>query len=373
MIRLNRQLIAQIEWFLPVVTCALCALGLATVYSATYDPAQGVHPLVARQLVWLGIGLAGMLVALTLDYRTLERYAYVLYVLAVIMLLLVLALGVIGGGARRWIRIGALTVQPSEPMKIVLIVLLARCFSRAPATSQGMNPRSLAIPLALTALPAMAILLQPDLGTVAVLVVVFATMAFVAGARLTPFVTVFAVALASGPLLWGYLKPYQQQRIVTFFNPERDPLGAGYHIIQSRIAVGSGQLWGKGFLQGTQNQLNFLPEQHTDFIFSVFAEEWGFAGAIVLLTLYVGLLLRGFVIANRARDTFGALLCLGLVGMIFWQVVVNVGMTTGLLPVVGIPLPFFSYGGSSLVSLLVGIGLLMNVQMRRFTFFRGAT
>jgi rod shape determining protein RodA len=258
-------------------------------------------------------------------------------------------------------------------MKIVLILVLARYFSRAQLTPQGMRLRSLTIPLVLTAVPAAVILMQPDLGTVGVLLVVFATMAFVAGARLTPFVTVFALALASGPLLWAYLlKPYQQRRIMSYFNPEGDPLGAGYHIIQSRIAVGSGQFWGKGFLQGKQNQLNFLPEQHTDFIFSVFAEEWGFAGAIVLLILYFALVIRGFVIANRARDTFGALLCLGVAGMIFWEVVVNVGMTTGLLPVVGIPLPLFSYGGSSLVSLFVGIGLLMNVQMRRFTFVRGS-
>jgi rod shape determining protein RodA len=340
-------------------------------YSATYDPAQGVHPIVARQFGWLGIGLAGMVLALTFDYRTFERFAYVLYGIVIVMLLLVLVVGVVGGGARRWLRIGALTVQPSEPMKIVLIIVLARCFSRAPATPRGIDLRSLAAPLALTALPTLAVLLQPDLGTAGVLLVIFASMAFVAGARFTPFVTVFVAALASGPLLWRYLRAYQQQRIVTFFDPERDPLGAGYHIIQSRIAVGSGQFWGKGFLQGTQNQLDFLPEQHTDFIFSVFAEEWGFVGSMLLLTLYIGLLLRGFVIVNHARDAFGALLCLGVLGMIFWQVVVNVGMTTGLLPVVGIPLPFFSYGGSHLVSLLVGIGLLMNVQMRRFTFAHG--
>ena len=211
-------------------------------------------------------------------------------------------------------------------MKILLILVLARCFSRAPTTPRGIDLRSLVIPLALTALPTLVVLLQPDLGTGGVLLVIFASMAFVAGARFTPFVTVFAAALASGPLLWRFLKAYQQQRIVTFFDPERDPLGAGYHIIQSRIAVGSGQFWGKGFLQGTQNQLNFLPEQHTDFIFSVFAEEWGFVGSMVLLTLYIGLLLRGFVIVNHARDAFGAFLCLGVIGMIFWQVVVNVGM-----------------------------------------------
>jgi len=372
MIRLNRQLIAQIDWFLPALTFALCAFGLATVYSSTYEPAHGVDPLVVRQLTWFGVGIAGMVAALTIDYRTLERFAYVAYGLAALVLILVLVVGVVGGGARRWLRIGALTVQPSEPMKIVLIIVLARCLSRVRSTHGGLDLTNLAIPLALTAVPAAAILLQPDLGTVGILAVVFTSMAFAAGARLTPFVTVFAAALASGPLLWTYLKPYQQQRIVTFFNPERDPLGAGYHIIQSRIAVGSGQFWGRGFLQGTQNQLDFLPEQHTDFIFSVFAEEWGFVGATLLLLLYLALLLRGFVIARRARDTFGSLLCLGILAMIFWQVALNVGMTTGLLPVVGIPLPFFSYGGSSLASLLVGIGLLMNVHMRRFTFSPGA-
>jgi rod shape determining protein RodA len=200
--------------------------------------------------------------------------------------------------------------------------------------------------------------------------IVYVSMAFLAGSRFTPFVTVFAAALASGPVLWRYLKPYQQQRIMTFLNPEGDPLGAGYHVIQSRIAVGSGQLWGKGFLQGTQNQLHFLPEQHTDFIFSVFAEEWGFAGAFLLLALYLAILLRGFFIATRSRDTFGALVCGGVLALLFWQAAVNIAMTTGTLPVVGIPLPLFSYGGSSLLSFLIGIGIVMSVQMRRFTFSR---
>lgn len=372
MVRFDRQLIAHFEWFLPAVTCAICALGLATVYSATYDPGRDLSPLVVRQIAWLGIGITGMLFILAMDYRTVERFAYVIYALAMIMLLLVPVVGVVGGGAQRWLRLGPLTVQPSEPLKIVIVIALARFYSRLPVAPRGLGiVRGVIVPLAITALPAGAVLLQPDLGTVCVILIIYVSMAFAAGARLTPFATVFVGTLASGPILWRYLKPYQQQRIVAFVNPEGDPLGAGYHIIQSRIAVGSGELWGKGFLQGTQNQLHFLPEQHTDFIFSVFAEEWGFLGALVLVALYLALLMRGFVIAARARDTFGGLASVGVLAIIFWQLAVNLGMTTGLLPVVGIPLPLFSYGGSSLVSLLAGIGIIMNVQMRRFTFTRG--
>jgi len=193
-----------------------------------------------------------------------------------------------------------------------------------------------------------------------------------AGVRLRSLVwlaVAFALVLSvAGPVLWGHLKPYQQKRIVTFLDPGADPLGSGYHIIQSKIAVGSGKLWGKGYMQGTQNQLHFLPEQHTDFIFSVFAEEWGFVASVVLVLLYFSLIWRGLQIVGRAKDRFGALVAFGVVAMIFWQVFVNVSMTTGLMPVVGITLPFFSYGGSSLITLLVGVGLMVNVSMRRFTF-----
>lgn len=371
MMRFDRRLIAHFEWYLPAVTYAVCALGLATLYSATYDPGGEMSPLVARQLAWLAMGMLGMLTVLMLDYRLLERAAYALYAVGVILLLLVPVFGVVGGGARRWLNIGPFTLQPSEPMKILLIIALARFYSRAAAGSRRLGVvRGLLLPLAITAIPCVAILLQPDLGTVCVFGIVYVSMAFIAGARLTPFVTVFVAALASGPVLWRYLKPYQQQRIMTFLDPENDPLGAGYHVIQSRIAVGSGQLWGKGFLQGTQNQLHFLPEQHTDFIFSVFAEEWGFVGGLLLLSLYLAILLRGVFIATRSRDTFGILVSGGVLALLFWQATVNIGMTTGTLPVVGIPLPLFSYGGSSLLSFLIGIGIIMSVQMRRFTFSR---
>jgi len=216
--------------------------------------------------------------------------------------------------------------------------------------------------------PAAAILAQPDLGTVAILGIVSLTMLMLGGIRLRWFVLLGVAVAVAAPVAWPHLKGYQQKRILTFVHPEMDPRGAGYHVLQSKIAVGSGMTWGKGFLRGTQNQLNFLPEQHTDFIFSVFAEEWGFVGALVVLALYLALVLRGIVIASRARDRFGVLLVLGLTAIVFWQAVINVGMTTGLLPVVGIPLPFFSYGGSSLLCLLIGIGLTMNVSMRRYYF-----
>ena len=372
MMRFDRQLIANFEWLLPTATAAICAFGIATLYSATYDPSGEVSPIVMRQLAWLGIGASIMLLVLVVDYRTLDRFAYVLYGLGLVMLLMVPFAGVVGGGAQRWLRIGPFAVQPSEFMKLLLVLALARYFSRVPPAPRGLGvQRGILVPLAIAAPAAAVILLQPDLGTVCVLLIIAVSMSLIAGARLMPFVTVFAGGLASGPVLWHYLKPYQQQRILTFLDPERDPLGAGYHIIQSRIAVGSGELWGKGFLHGTQNQLHFLPEQHTDFIFSVFAEEWGFIGGVTLLGLYLILLLRGLLIVSRSRDTFGALVCVGVVSTIFWQLATNVGMTTGLLPVVGIPLPLFSYGGSSLITLLTGIGIVMNVHMRRFRFTRG--
>jgi len=282
--RFDRRLLTHFEWFLPLVAICVSALGILTVYSASYVPGSDAPaPMAMRQLVWCVAGLGAMLAMLSFDYRRLERHAYLIY-LAALLGLLAITMLVLGGVQIRWL---ALLASP--------VVLVA-------------------------------------------------------------------------PLLWRHLKEYQQKRILTFLDPGQDPLGAGYHVIQSKIAVGSGMIWGKGFLQGTQNHLSFLPEQHTDFIFSVFSEEWGLVGGAVLVGLYLALVMRGTVIAARARNRFGALLVLGVLSIVFWQVVVNVGMTTGLLPVVGIPLPFFSYGGSSLLCLLMGIGLAMNVSMRRFLF-----
>jgi len=309
-----------------------------------------------------------MIVVLLFDYRRVERSAWVIYAVALLMILAVPFVGRVGGGSRRWITLGPMSIQPSEFMKLGLVIVLARWFSRGPGGARGL--RDAFVPLVLTVVPGIAVLAQPDLGTVAVMAIVAVTMLMLGGIRLRWLALLASPVVIAAPLLWGHLKPYQQQRILTFLNPEGDPLGAGYHVIQSIIAVGSGEVWGKGFLHGTQNRLQFLPEQHTDFIFSVFAEEWGFAGALLLLALYLAILLRGFFIATRSRDMFGVLVCGGVLALLFWQAAVNIGMTTGTLPVVGIPLPLFSYGGSSLLSFLIGIGIIMSVQMRRFTFSR---
>jgi rod shape determining protein RodA len=367
--RFDRRLLTHFEWPLPLLALAVTGMGIATVYSATHGPgSEGLPPQALRQMAWLAAGVAGMLVALTFDYRRLDRSAVLIYLLVLAAVLVVPILGRVGGGSRRWIRLGPASIQPSEFMKLALVVLLAHHFARTPGSRLGL--REAMLPLLLTAVPAAAILAQPDLGSAALLGAVALTMLVVGGVRLRWLAAMAGSLVLVTPLLWPHLKPYQQQRIRTFLKPELDPLGAGYHIIQSKIAVGSGMIWGKGFLQGTQNHLNFLPEQHTDFIFSVFAEEWGFVGAMVLMLLYLGFVLRGLVIAQRTRDRFGILLAVGVTAIVFWQVVINVGMTTGLLPVVGIPLPFFSYGGSSLLCLLAGVGLVMNVAMRRFLLAR---
>jgi rod shape determining protein RodA len=367
MLRIDRRLIAHFDWPLLVCAVLVIACGLATVLSATHVPGRLVSGLLARQTMWAGLGMIGLLVAVSFDYHWLERYGYFLYAVAVVMLLLTAVLGASGGGARRWIVIGPVSLQTSEFVKVALVVALARHLHRQ-VGDRWLSLRNVIVPVLLLAPPAVLILKQPDLGTVVVLGLTVAAVLLVAGLRLRLVLIAAAVLVPAVPSVWHHLKPYQQRRVLTFINPNADPLGAGYHIIQSKIAIGSGMLQGKGFLHGTQNRLNFLPEQHTDFIFSVFAEEWGFIGAGVLMCLYVALLLRCFMVATRARDSFGVLLGFGLTAMIFCQVLVNIGMATGSLPVVGITLPFFSYGGSCLLASMIAIGLLMNISMRRFTF-----
>jgi rod shape determining protein RodA len=365
--RFDRRLITHFEWLLPLLALSVSGLGALTVSSATHTPgAQGLSPLAWRQLTWLAAGAVGMLLILTFDYRRLERSSYIVYLIVLLSVLAVPVIGRVAGGSRRWLPLGPVSIQPSEFMKLALVIALARYFARTrPA---GLGPREAVLPLVLAGIPAAAILAQPDLGSAGMVVIVAVSMLILGGVRLRWFAMMGAPLLIGAPLLWGHLKEYQQRRILTFLDPDKDPLGAGYHVIQSKIAVGSGMVWGKGFLQGTQNHLNFLPEQHTDFIFSVFAEEWGFVGTAALVALYLTLVLRALLVASRARDRFGVMLVLGVTSIVFWQAVINVGMTTGLLPVVGIPLPFFSYGGSSLLCLLIGIGLMMNVAMRRFFF-----
>jgi rod shape determining protein RodA len=367
MLRIDRRLLAHIEWPLLILTVLVVSVGLVTILSATHHSERLLSPYAVRQASFVGMGLVAMLVAMSIDYRSLNRYAYVLYGAVVLALVAVPLIGVSGGGARRWLSIGSFALQPSEFMKVALVIALAHQLHRV-AGEPRLRILRLFAPAVLIAIPAGLILKQPDLGTAIALGMGAFTVLMIAG---LPMRLLIIAAIIIGPLLpyaWHHLKPYQQRRLTSFVDPQADPLGSGYHVLQSQIAIGSGQLHGKGYLHGTQNKLNFLPEQHTDFIFSVFAEEWGFAGAVVLLVLYLGLILRGAYIAHRARDNLGALLAAGLTGTIFWQMAINIAMTSGVLPVVGITLPFLSYGGSSMLALLISIGLLMNVSMRRYAY-----
>jgi rod shape determining protein RodA len=364
----DRRLIARFDVILLFGMMTIVALGVVTVYSATYTPGSDtLSRYASRQAVWGLVGMVAALVMVGFDYRRLERWAPAIYALGIVLLVAVPLVGSIGGGSRRWLSFGPANLQPSETMKLALVILLARYFHHN-SRPGGLKLRDYAIPALYTFVPVVLTLTQPDLGTASLFVFLFATMALLAGPSPRTMAIAGGTIVAMLPLipfLYSQLKEYQQIRLTTFLNPELDPRGAGYHVIQSKIAIGSGGLWGKGFLGGSQNQLNFLPEQHTDFIFSVFSEEWGFVGAVALLSLYAILLLRGLFVVGRAKERFGALLAFGILANVFWQVVINLGMTMGVMPVVGMTLPYFSYGGSSMLTLMASMGLVINVSTRR--------
>ena len=354
------------------MTLALIAAGLVAVYSATYTMGGGRHGLFMKQVYWLAIGFSVMLASLGFDYHRLERWGYVFYGVAVFLLAVVLVLGRTGMGAQRWLPLGPFSFQPSEPAKLFLIISLAKYFSEDGIT-RGHTLKELVKSLLLVMVPAALVVKQPDLGTAMMFVFIFCAMVLAAGIRTKSFLALAATSALAAPVLWKVfwhmLKDYQRKRLLVFLDPDMDPAGAGYHIIQSKIAVGSGSLTGKGFLNGTQSQLSFLPERHTDFIFSVISEEWGFIGSLVLLLLFLFIVLWGVETAHKAKDRFGAFLAVGISSMVLFHVIVNVGMTLGIMPVVGVPLPLVSYGGTSALTTLVALGLLLNVNMRRFKLF----
>ena len=368
MAAIDRRVIYHFDWTVFGLALALGGVGVLSVLSATWGNSRhGLDPLVLRQITWIGIGGTLMAAAALFDYRTLSTYAYLIYGIAVVLLIVVAVAGHSTGGSRRWINLGLLKLEPSEVAKLAIVVVMVRYLREEPPRG-GWNLPQMALPAALLAIPAVLVLKQPDLGTALILILITATLIFVGGLNWRTGAMLLLGALLVAPVAWHYLKPYQRERLVSFLNPESDPLGSGYHIIQSEIAIGSGGAWGKGLFKGTQARLNFLPEQTTDFVFAVFAEEFGFAGSIVLLSLYTALIARGAWIARHARDRFGALLAIGVTGIIFWQVAINIGMATGMLPVVGITLPLVSYGGSSLIAMMVAMGLLISINTRRYLF-----
>ncbi|MCX8118430.1 MAG: rod shape-determining protein RodA [Desulfobacterota bacterium] len=364
---IDRRFLIHFDWGLLGIVLLISAMGILNLYSATAHEETTGMPLYFKQILWLGFGLGIMLAITFFEYRHYTDFAYLLHGVAVVLLVVVLAFGIITSGAQRWIRLGPLTFQPSEFVKISLILALAKYFQRYPGR-EGFSLKQIGLPLLLFLVPMGLILKQPDLGTAILLLLVFLSILVYARVRWSVLATLAGTGLFLVPIAWRLLKDYQKQRIITFLNPDLDPLGTGYHLIQSRIAIGSGGFFGKGFMKGTQCKLGFLPEQHTDFIFSAFGEEWGLVGCAVLLGLYLLLILKGLQIAENSKDRFGAILSFGVVAMIFWHTFINIAMVLGLLPVVGIPLPLFSYGGSFLLSTLMGIGLLQNVNIRRYLF-----
>ena len=309
-------------------------------------------------MVRFGIGLAVMLTVAVVDIRIWMRWAFVLYGVALVLLVAVDLHGVGRMGAQRWIDLGFIQLQPSEIMKITLVLALARYFHGAGNQDVG-RPMFLLPPLVMVLLPAALVLKQPDLGTAMMLALAGGAMFFLAGVRVWKFALVLAAGAGAVPVAWKFMREYQRQRILTFLNPENDPLGAGYHILQSKIALGSGGLFGKGFMQGTQSHLDFLPEKQTDFIFTMLAEEWGMVGGVVLVGLYALIMVYGYALSLRCRSQFGRLVGLGLTTTFFLYVFINIAMVMGLVPVVGVPLPLISYGGTAMLTLLFGFGLIL--------------
>ncbi len=351
----------QMSWGLVLLTTLISVIGFAMLYSAANG---NVDPWASRQMLRFSIGLALMLAIALIDVRFLFRWAYLAYFGTMGLLIAVELMGTTGMGAQRWIDLRFIQLQPSELMKVVIVLALARYF-------HGLSPEEIArpfyllVPILLTLAPAALVLKQPDLGTAAMLLMVGTAVFFCAGVRLWKFAVVGVLGLSAIPIGWQFLHAYQKQRVMTLFNPENDPLGAGYHILQSKIALGSGGLFGRGFLQGSQSHLNFLPEKQTDFVFTMLAEEFGMVGGLVLLGLYAVLMIYGLAIAIRSRNQFGRLLAVGIACNIFLYIFINIAMVMGLIPVVGVPLPLISYGGTAMLTIMAALGLIMSIYIHR--------
>ncbi len=351
----------RITWSLALVLTMTALVGVAMLYSAANG---NLDPWASRQAMRFGAGMVMMIVIALIDIRLVLRWAYGIYGVALAMLALVEVSGVSGLGAQRWIDLGLFQLQPSEVMKVALVLAMARYYHGL-TLEEAQRWRALVTPLLLVLAPATLVLRQPDLGTAIMLILPSAALLFAAGVRLRTFAAVAAAGLSAIPIAWQFMRDYQKERIFTFLDPERDPLGAGYHILQSKIALGSGGMFGKGFLNGTQSHLSFLPERQTDFIFTMLAEEFGLVGGLTLLALYALILIYGFVIGLGAKSQFARLVAIGVTATFFIYVFINIAMVTGLIPVVGVPLPLVSYGGTAMMTIMVGVGLLMSVHVHR--------
>lgn len=366
MLRIDRRLFEHFDMILMLLIVLVCAMAFFNLYSASFPITGSGTPPYVKQGYFFLMGFAFFVFIISFDYQELHSWNYPFYALIIVLLLIAYFAGSKAGGAQRWINLGFFKLQPSEPAKLMLVITLASYYSRKQIID-GYAITDLLVPVGLTAVPFLLILMQPDLGTALMLGIIFVSMTVFVKLKMSAYMILGSLAGGLGLFAWeGLLKDYQKQRIQTFLNPERDPMGHGYQITQSKIAVGSGGKFGKGYLEGTQGHLHFLPERHTDFAFSVWGEEWGFAGSLVFVGTYFAMLLWGLYVAMNAKDRFGVLLAFGMIALVFWQAVINLLMILGFLPVVGIPLPLVSYGGSSLLTTILALAILMNVRIRRF-------
>lgn len=357
------QKLSELNLLIIAVVVMIAIIGFAMLYSVA---GGAVDPWAKKQVIRFVIGMAGMVVIALVDIRVWMFLAYPFYFVSLILLVIVSVMGQTGMGATRWINLGFMNLQPSELMKIALVLALARYYHCLAREETGHYMR-LIMPVFLIGAPVVLVLLQPDLGTALLIIIGGISILYCGGVRLWIFVVGFIAMVPAFFSAWNFMKPYQQNRVLTFLNPERDPLGAGYHSIQAKIAVGSGGVYGKGYIQGSQSQLNFLPEKHTDFIFTVLAEEFGLMGALGLLGLYMTLMAYALIISISVRSQFGRLLSFGVAVTFFLYMFINMAMNLGMLPVVGVPLPLVSYGGSAMLTLLAGVGFVLCAAIHRDT------
>ena len=366
----ERTIFKRLDLNFILVIFALNLIGLINLYSATHGPhSRDVEPLFLSQIMWLGIGWSVFFITTLVDYAFVARVALVVYLLNFGARLYTTFFGHVALGAQRWIDLGFFRYQPSETMKLALIMLMAKILANRNSAGAGMGLKELTVPLIVLLVPFGLVVEQPDLGTGMMLAAIGGSMILFTKVKKWILALVLTVGVISAPIAWQFgLREYQKNRILTFLSPTNDPRGTGYNSIQSKIAVGSGRFLGKGFRKGTQSQLEFLPERHTDFIYSVLSEEHGFVGSMMTMGLFCMLFILGLRIATNARDKFGALISVGVLCYVFWHMFVNIGMVIGLLPIVGVPLPLLSYGGSSMLTTMAGLGLVSSVAYRRYLF-----
>lgn len=372
MFKIDRRVLQNFDWWTFSTVIIISLIGILSIFSATRQPTEAAQEsYYIKQIVWLFIGIAGMILLVSFDYIWLSRFSLPLFLAGLFFLLLVLVAGKTGMGAQRWLNLGPVSFQPSEFFKLLFIIMLSQHLSTIEEPIGILS--LLRIFFALVFLPFVLLFKQPDLGTALVIFIIFFSMLLAKGLQRKALILIIVIGIVSlpflGNIMWTGLKDYQKNRLIAFIDPDVDPSGIGYHINQSKVAIGSGEFFGKGYLKGTQGPFRFLPEKHTDFIFSAFAEEWGFFGSVLLLSLYLYIIMRGLDTVRKAKDEFGRNLALGITFMLSIYFFINVGMTLGIMPVVGIPLPFMSYGGTALLSNFISVGVLINVRTRRFSLF----